>query len=143
MNENMFKWPLISFEPINLWSLPYQDLQFVPKPFNTKPNNFKAIDVTTITNIIKNRDYNMSEDTTVRPVWRPKESVYNSVSSPKHYTRSPIETWDAIEAWGLNFNLGNVVKYISRAGHKGDALEDLKKARAYLNREIDKLVGKA
>ena len=85
----------------------------------------------------------MSEDTTVRPVWRPKESVYNSVSSPKYYTRSPIETWDAIEAWGLNFNLGNVVKYISRAGHKGDALEDLKKARAYLNREIDKLVGKA
>jgi len=143
MNENMFKWPLISFEPINLWSLPYQDLQFVPKPFNTKPNNFKAIDVTTITNIIKNRDYNMSEDTTVRPVWRPKASVYNSVSRPKHYTCSPIETWDAIEAWGLNFNLGNVVKYISRAGHKGDALEDLKKAREYLNREIDKLVGKA
>lgn len=91
---------------------------------------------------LQRRDYSMSEDTTVRPVWRPKEPLYNSVSNPKHYTRSVIETWDAIEAWGLNFNLGNVVKYISRAGHKGDTLEDLKKARAYLNREIDKLIGK-
>lgn len=37
----------------------------------------------------------------------------------------------------MNFNLGNVVKYVSRAGRKGDALEDLRKARQYLDFEIE------
>lgn len=60
----------------------------------------------------------------------------NVVDHPPHYTRGGIETIDAIEAWDLNFHLGNAVKYISRAGHKGDALEDLEKARWYLDREI-------
>lgn len=60
----------------------------------------------------------------------------SAVDHPPHYTRGGIETIDAIEAWGLGFHLGNAVKYISRAGHKGDALEDLKKARWYLDREI-------
>ena len=45
---------------------------------------------------------------------------------------------DFIEAYNLNFCLGNVVKYISRAGYKGDKLEDLKKAQWYLDREIRK-----
>jgi uncharacterized protein YciU (UPF0263 family) len=58
------------------------------------------------------------------------------VNHPKHYTRGGIETIDVIEAWELNFHLGNAVKYISRAGHKGDAIEDLRKARWYLDREI-------
>ena len=39
----------------------------------------------------------------------------------------------------LSFNLGNVVKYVSRAGRKGDALEDLMKGRYYLNRELERL----
>jgi hypothetical protein len=48
-----------------------------------------------------------------------------------------------IEAWGLdkNFNLGNAVKYISRADKKDNNVEDLKKARWYLDREIAKLEG--
>ncbi len=58
------------------------------------------------------------------------------INHPTHYTRGDIEPIDAIEAWGLGFCLGNVVKYIARAGHKGDRLEDLKKARWYLEREI-------
>ena len=41
--------------------------------------------------------------------------------------------------WNLNWNLGNVIKYVSRAGRKGDALTDLKKAEAYLSFEIDRL----
>ena len=45
---------------------------------------------------------------------------------------------DAIEEWKLNFNLGNVVKYIARADYKADAIEDLKKASWYLNREIER-----
>ncbi len=58
------------------------------------------------------------------------------INNPSHYINGGIETWDVIEAWKLNYNLGNVVKYISRADHKGSKLEDLKKARAYLDREI-------
>ena len=60
------------------------------------------------------------------------------INHPLHYTHGDIEPIDAIEAWGLGFCLGNVVKYIARAGHKGDRLEDLKKARWYLEREIER-----
>jgi hypothetical protein len=56
--------------------------------------------------------------------------------NPKYYTYSSIEPSDAIMAWKLNWHLGNVVKYIVRAGLKGDTLHDLKKAKAYLEREI-------
>jgi hypothetical protein len=50
-----------------------------------------------------------------------------------------IEVIDFIEAKGLGYNLGNVVKYVSRAGSKDDALQDLQKARWYLNREIGRM----
>lgn len=63
----------------------------------------------------------------------------DAVNHPKHYTHGGIETIDVIEAWQLGFCLGNTVKYISRAGRKGDALEDLKKARWYLEREIARM----
>ena len=63
----------------------------------------------------------------------------DQVNSPAHYTDGGIQTIDFIEAKGLNFHLGNVVKYISRAGKKGDNLEDLLKAQWYLNREIERL----
>jgi len=45
-----------------------------------------------------------------------------------------------IEAHNLNFGLGNVIKYVLRAGKKGDALQDLEKAKWYLEREITNLV---
>ena len=61
------------------------------------------------------------------------------VNHPPHYTAGGIETIDFIEAKELGYNLGNVVKYITRADHKGDKHEDLCKARWYLNREIAKL----
>jgi hypothetical protein len=60
------------------------------------------------------------------------------VNSPPHYRNNGIETIDVIEAWGLNYRLGNCVKYLSRAGKKGDRLQDLEKALWYLSREIDK-----
>ena len=56
-----------------------------------------------------------------------------------HYNSGGIEAIDVIEAFELGFNLGNVLKYVLRAGRKGDALEDLEKAAYYLDREIDKL----
>lgn len=58
------------------------------------------------------------------------------VNQPPHYTFSAIEPITVIEAWGLGFCLGNTVKYIARAEHKNSLLEDLKKARWYLDREI-------
>lgn len=60
------------------------------------------------------------------------------VHHPAHYggADNPYEVVKVIEAWKLNFNLGNTVKYIGRADHKGKLLEDLKKARWYLDREI-------
>lgn len=65
-----------------------------------------------------------------------------TVNHPAHYggAGNPYEAIEVIEHWGLGFCLGNVVKYISRAGKKGDnALEDLRKARWYLSRYIQKL----
>jgi hypothetical protein len=65
----------------------------------------------------------------------------DAVDHPKHYggAGNPYEAIHVVEAWSLGFCLGNVVKYIARAGKKGDALEDLKKARWYLDREIANL----
>ncbi len=61
------------------------------------------------------------------------------VHNPSHYKSGGIEVIDVIEAFELGFRLANVVKYVLRAGRKGDALEDLEKAAWYLDREIDKL----
>jgi Protein of unknwon function (DUF3310) len=63
------------------------------------------------------------------------------VNHPLHYggAENTFEAINVVEAWGLDFHLGNVVKYIARAGKKGDALEDLKKARWYLERAISNL----
>ena len=66
-------------------------------------------------------------------------SLDDMVNSPPHYTTGGIETIDFIEAKELNYHLGNVVKYITRSGHKGDKLKDLEKAQWYLNRAIDNL----
>ncbi len=62
------------------------------------------------------------------------------VNHPPHYKAGGIETIDFIEAKELGYHLGNVVKYVSRADHKGNKLEDLKKAQWYLARAIEKLV---
>lgn len=67
------------------------------------------------------------------------KEVKDNVNSPTHYTTGGIETIDFIEAKSLNYNLGNVVKYVSRSDYKGKKLEDLKKARWYLCREINNL----
>ena len=62
------------------------------------------------------------------------------VNSPPHYqSKSGLESIQVIEAFDLDFCLGNVVKYILRAGKKNDELEDLKKARWYLNRKIEQM----
>jgi hypothetical protein len=63
----------------------------------------------------------------------------DKVNHPSHYKIGGIETIDFIEAKNLGYNLGNVVKYITRADYKGNKLEDLKKAQWYLNRAVSNL----
>jgi hypothetical protein len=66
------------------------------------------------------------------------------VNHPDHYggENNPYEAIKVIEAWGLNFNLGNVVKYLSRAGKKDEIINELEKAKWYLEREILNLKNK-
>jgi len=70
------------------------------------------------------------------------KSIYSKadmVNHPPHYKAGGIETIDFIEAKNLGYNLGNVVKYVSRADLKGNKLEDLQKAKWYLDRAISNL----
>jgi len=69
------------------------------------------------------------------------EYSVDMVNRPPHYTQGGIETIDFIEAKDLNYNLGNVIKYVVRSGLKGTRIEDLKKAKWYLEREINALLG--
>lgn len=84
------------------------------------------------------RKYRMEGSETQRQIemFEPKP---DPVNNPAHYTVGGIETIDFIEAKKLGYNLGNVVKYLTRADHKGNKLEDLRKAQWYLTREINSL----
>ena len=64
----------------------------------------------------------------------------SNVEHPIHYNKG-IEAIDIIESWDLNFSLGNVIKYTLRAPYKNNELEDLEKAKWYLEREIKRLKG--
>ena len=62
----------------------------------------------------------------------------DNVKHPSHYAEGrQFEPKDVIRDWGLNFNLGNAVKYLARAGRKVDTIEDLKKAQQYIQFEIE------
>lgn len=62
-----------------------------------------------------------------------------AVNHPAHYNAGKYEVIDVIEDWDLGFNLGNTIKYIARAEHKGKELEDLEKALWYLKRRIEQV----
>ena len=66
------------------------------------------------------------------------ELVKETVDHPDHYQSDSIEVIDVIEAYDLNFNLGNVIKYVLRADKKNDRVEDLRKAQWYINRELER-----
>ena len=95
-------------------------------------------------------DYNDFElETEEKAKEEPKPQVVltmpkdDAVSHPSHYADGKIEVIDFIEDKGLNFNRGNAVKYVCRAGKKDPAkeVEDLEKAVFYLNHEIERLKG--
>ena len=57
-------------------------------------------------------------------------------TSPEYYRRGNVEVWDFIRDQGLNYHLGNAIKYICRAGYKDSAIKDLTKAIHYLQNEL-------
>lgn len=61
---------------------------------------------------------------------------HDPVEKPRHYNFGKIEVIDFIEDQKLGYHLGNVVKYVARAPHKGEEIQDLKKAAWYLQRKI-------
>jgi hypothetical protein len=63
----------------------------------------------------------------------------NKVDHPSHYNQGKYEAIDVIEDWKLDFCLGNTVKYISRYKYKNTPIDDLKKAKWYLERAIQNL----
>tara|TARA_A100000172_G_C2967041_1_gene84563 strand:- start:49 stop:297 length:249 start_codon:yes stop_codon:yes gene_type:complete len=56
---------------------------------------------------------------------------------PTYYKRGPVDVWDFIRQQKLGFHLGNVIKYVCRAGYKNNDIEDLQKAIHYLSNEIE------
>ena len=65
----------------------------------------------------------------------------STTTNPSYYKHDGVEVIDLIDAYNLNFNLGNVIKYITRAGHKDgeDILTALNKAEWYLSHEIERI----
>lgn len=68
-----------------------------------------------------------------------EENNREMVNHPSHYNQGKYEVIDVIEDWHLGFNLGNAIKYIGRCGHKDDSVQELEKAKWYIQREIDRL----
>jgi len=65
---------------------------------------------------------------------------YDVIFNPRHYTEGrKYEPRKVIEDWKLNFYLGNALKYIARAGRKDSAIEDLNKAKKYIDFEIERI----
>ena len=92
---------------------------------------------------VKNVDCCNADDVAAVPDYNISDRIRvdSNPISPEHYKRLSPEPKDVIRSWGLNFNLGSAVKYISRAGHKDDIIQDLKKAQQFIQFEIDYLEG--
>lgn len=76
---------------------------------------------------------NINKEINLEPASHAQKEMVNH---PDHYQGNGIEVIDVIEAFNLGFNLGNAIKYILRAGKKGDRAEDLNKALWYVRREL-------
>ena len=114
----------------------YQATYLAKKKAKSKPKSkWKAVAVSTSNKSV------FQKPSTLAPNAVASMALYaeDKVNHPSHYKIGGIETIDFIEAKNLGYNLGNVVKYITRADYKGNKLEDLKKAQWYLNRAVTTL----
>lgn len=64
---------------------------------------------------------------------------FDPVNKPEHYNKHQLQPWDVAAAWDLDFFCGNVLKYIYRHKYKGNPIQDLEKARQYIERKIDQI----
>jgi hypothetical protein len=108
------------------YSVAYMVRKEMQKPKKQRAGNFKRIAVFSSNRPILNPEIAIEE---------PKA---DPVNHPAHYKVGGIETIDFIEAKSLGYHLGNAVKYITRADHKGNRLQDLQKAKWYIDRAIEK-----
>ena len=67
-----------------------------------------------------------------------KSETKEAVNHPSHYNQGKYEVIDVIEDWGLNFSLGSAVKYIARCDYKEHPIQDLEKAKWFVDREIQR-----
>ena len=86
--------------------------------------------------MVKDTTTKLSPNRMAQLAFEASKGKADPVNHPTHYKVGGIETIDFIEAKKLGYNLGNVVKYITRSDHKGNRLQDLRKAQWYLEREI-------
>ena len=88
----------------------------------------------------KNMAADLNYGDTAREVDESLDTGFDPISHPAHYTEGrKHEPKDVIRDWGLNFNLGSAVKYLSRAGRKGAMINDLEKAKTFIQFEIEAL----
>ena len=71
--------------------------------------------------------------------WEAQAINIEAVNHPSHYNQGKYEVIDVIEDWDLGFEAGNAVKYIARYKYKAKPVEDLKKARWYIDRLIQRI----
>jgi hypothetical protein len=111
------------------WALRKEGVDCTPTKRGRKPK--KVVDLTAAGSPLRPK-------IRMAPADRPEFGASNVdlVNHPPHYKVGGIETIDFIEAKKLNYNLGNAVKYIARADHKENRLQDLQKAKWYIEREI-------
>jgi hypothetical protein len=118
------------------WALRKEGIDCTPTKRGRKPK--KVVDLTAAGSPIKAGEWITPTKIRMAPADRPEFGASNVdlVNHPPHYKVGGIETIDFIEAKKLNYNLGNAVKYIARADHKENRLQDLQKAKWYIEREI-------
>ena len=84
-------------------------------------------------------DNDLCDYTKCEECWNREHKTIDLVRHPAHYCYSEYEPKDVIRAWGLNFNLGSAVKYIARAGRKDDIIQELNKAKQFIEFELEAL----
>lgn len=110
------------------------ELRLIDSKYELLEEFIKAEQATAETAVLKKASEAMKKlSKALQPVGAQPDLVHH----PSHYCYSEYEPKDVIRAWGLNFNLGSAVKYIARAGRKDDILQELNKAKQFIEFEIE------
>jgi len=115
-------------------------MKLVDEYKQAKATKKAEVDLSPALKFLEGRAQAKKEDWKQLGLFSSNKSIHDNkadpVNHPAHYKVGGIETIDFIEAKKLNYNIGNVVKYLTRADHKGNRKQDLEKAKWYLEREL-------